>query len=66
MKRTELVERFHLEETKLANFLMVRVVQGGRGGGREEGRVVRMVQLHAVQGGRKGGKERRCMRCRAE
>ena len=63
MKRTELVERFHLEETKLANFLMVRVVQGGRGGGREEGR---MVQLHAVQGGRKGGKERRCMRCRAE
>ena len=23
MKRTEMVERFHLEETKLANFLMV-------------------------------------------
>ena len=35
MKRTELVERFHLQEAKLTNFLMVRALgwEGGREGG---------------------------------
>ena len=49
MKRTELVERFHLEETKLANFLMVNSVQGGNG------------DCSAEQGGCRGERERSCM-----